>query len=240
MLYWFRIHPQIPGLGVLCDSLVKCITLVSWTPQEVCSLLCSTRHSVLIFLCVCVCVCVCGWVGEDIYRRWLVVFGFNTTLTAKVISWRSMTHMCFLAFSHKYLRNFSFQSHRLLFPHASAEVRGENTPERKVASTRDQTHNHQVISPKRSPLSHPGGAIYRRCSLVLLKPMTYVNMVLLGNKPLENMVGKGEIAHNKQFLLFSVFSNRLDNFLPFSSNLKLSSTNTFSLEESKICHLVMG
>ena len=27
-----------------------------------------------------------------------------------------------------------------------------------VASTGDQTHNHQVISPTRSPLSHPGGA----------------------------------------------------------------------------------
>ena len=33
---------------------------------------------------------------------WLVVLGFNATLTAKVISWRSMTHMCFLAFSHQY------------------------------------------------------------------------------------------------------------------------------------------
>ena len=33
---------------------------------------------------------------------WLVVLGFNTTLTAKVISWRSVTHMCFLAFSHQY------------------------------------------------------------------------------------------------------------------------------------------
>ena len=31
-----------------------------------------------------------------------------------------------------------FQSHRLLFSHASAEVRGENTPERKVASTWDR------------------------------------------------------------------------------------------------------
>ena len=50
-----------------------------------------------------------------------------------------------------------FQSHRLLFSHASAEVRGENTPERKVASTWDRTHNHQVMSPTRSPLSHPGG-----------------------------------------------------------------------------------
>ena len=33
---------------------------------------------------------------------WLVVLGFNTTLTAKIISWRSVTHMCFLAFSHQY------------------------------------------------------------------------------------------------------------------------------------------
>ena len=40
----------------------------------------------------------------------------------------------------------------------SAEVRGENTPERKVASTGDRTHNHQVMSPTRSLLSQPGGA----------------------------------------------------------------------------------
>ena len=32
-----------------------------------------------------------------------VVLGFNATLTAKVISWRSVTHMCFLAFSHQYV-----------------------------------------------------------------------------------------------------------------------------------------
>ena len=43
-----------------------------------------------------------------------------------------------------------------------------------------------------------------------------------GNKPFENTMGKGEIAHNEQFLLFPVFSTRLDNFLPFSSNLKLT------------------
>ena len=88
---------------------------------------------------------------------WLVVLEFNPTLTPKLISWRSVTHMCFLAFSHQYQNNFSFQSHRLLFSHASAEVRGETTPERKVASTGDRTHNQQVMSPTRSPLSQPGG-----------------------------------------------------------------------------------
>ena len=33
---------------------------------------------------------------------WLVVLGFHATKTAKVISWRSVTYMCFLAFSHQY------------------------------------------------------------------------------------------------------------------------------------------
>ena len=89
---------------------------------------------------------------------WLVVLGFNATLTAKVISWRLVTHMCFLAFSHQYQHNLSFQSHRLLYSHASAEVRGENTLERKVASTGDRTQNHEVMSPTGSPLGHSGGA----------------------------------------------------------------------------------
>ena len=63
----------------------------------------------------------------------------------------------------------------------------------------------------------------------------------LGNKPFENTVGKGEIARNEQFSLFpQCFYNHLDNFRAFSSNLKLSSANSFSLEDSKICHLVMG
>ena len=48
------------------------------------------------------------------------------------------------------------QSHRLLFSHALTEVRGENTPERKFASIGYRTHNRQVMSPTRSPLSHPG------------------------------------------------------------------------------------
>ena len=32
---------------------------------------------------------------------------------------------------------FSFEGHQLLFSHASTEVRGENMPERKFASTGD-------------------------------------------------------------------------------------------------------
>ena len=56
----------------------------------------------------------------------------------------------------------------------------------------------------------------------------------------ENTVGKGEIARNEQFLLFPVFSTRFNNLLSFPSNLKLLSANSFSLEESKNCHLGKG
>ena len=56
----------------------------------------------------------------------------------------------------------------------------------------------------------------------------------------ENTVENGEIAHEEQFLLFLVFSTRLKNFPPFSSNSKLSSAKSFSLDESKICCLGKG
>ena len=51
---------------------------------------------------------------------------------------------------------------QLFFPKPSTTFltcfcRGENLSERKFASTGDQTHKHQVMSPTCSPLSHPGG-----------------------------------------------------------------------------------
>ena len=50
----------------------------------------------------------------------------------------------------------SFQSHRLLFSHASAEVRGENTPERNFAPTRSRTHKHQVMMSDMLTTEPPG------------------------------------------------------------------------------------
>ena len=91
----------------------------------------------------------------------LVVWKFNATLTASVISRRSVTHMSFLAFSHQYQHEFlskatDYFSHR---DDALAEVTGENTPNRNFASTGSRTHNHQVMTPTRSPLGHSGGAL---------------------------------------------------------------------------------
>ena len=83
----------------------------------------------------------------------------------------------------------------------------------------------------------------------------------LKKKTLGNIVGKGEYASNQHFLFFpqcflstpkrisgfklytyflvcKIYAFNLDqskNF-PFSSSLKLLSTYSFSLEESKICH----
>ena len=39
---------------------------------------------------------------------WLVVLGFNATLTAKVISWRSLMHLCFLVFLSPVLTQLLF------------------------------------------------------------------------------------------------------------------------------------
>ena len=65
------------------------------------------------------------------------------------------THV-FPGFLTPVLTQIYFKSHRLLFSQASAEVTGENALERNFASTRSQTHNHQVMSLTCSPLSHPG------------------------------------------------------------------------------------
>ena len=71
--------------------------------------------------------------------------------------------------------------------------------------------------------------------LFVMRIKEQLNLVQWHIISFENTVGKGEIAHYEQFLLFSqCFLPVLDNFLPFSSNLNMSSANSFSLEESKI------
>ena len=60
------------------------------------------------------------------------------------------------------------------------------------------------------------------------------------NKSFENTSGKGEIALNEQFILFPRCFLLVQRALSFSSTSKLSSANSFSLEESKICRLEKG
>ena len=71
-------------------------------------------------------------------------------------------------------------------------------------------------------------------------PKQALIFMCLHHKSFENTVGKGKIARNQQFFLFPqcfLAIHSLASFLPFLSNLKLLSANSFSLEELKICRL---
>ena len=69
------------------------------------------------------------------------------------------------------------------------------------------------------------------CIQVSPFPKQTLVFTCLQYKSFENTVGKEEIARDEQFFLFSaVFSLLSLNFLAFSSNLKLSSANSFGLE----------
>ena len=60
-------------------------------------------------------------------------------------------------------------------------------------------------------------------------------------KSFENTVGKGENCSQRAISpIPTMFSAHLENFLPFSSKLKFSSANSFSLEECKICCMGRG
>ena len=91
----------------------------------------------------------------NVGRGWLLVgcTGFNATLTPIMVVGKASVFPGFLKLVLRQL----FQSHLLFFSHASAEVRGKNTQERKFTSTGYGSHNHQVMSPPCSPLSHQGG-----------------------------------------------------------------------------------
>ena len=146
------------------------------------------------------------------------------------------------------LTQISFQSHRLLFSHVSAELRGENTPERIFDSKRSRTHNHQVMSPTRSPLSHPGGAVKKEWS-----PLTYDSQ--RPSPPLNPFPNKPWVLHvysasplktlweKEKLLVTSNFSFSHSVLYPFrelyaiSSNFKIVVCKLFQNKESKICCL---
>ena len=56
-----------------------------------------------------------------------------------------VTHV-FSDFLTPVLTQLSFQSHQLLFSHASAEVRGENTLERKVSNSQPPGHEPDTLT----------------------------------------------------------------------------------------------
>ena len=165
---------------------------------------------------------------------------FSAILIAKVILWQSVTHV-FPGILTPMLTQLSFHSHWLPFAHASAVVRGKDTPKQKFASTGYLTHNHQALSPTCSPLRYRAGLCIVIAWLILTHSHTVTPFDAPGKQAFWKHCGKRRNCSQRAIFSFpTVFSTRLDNFLPFSSYLELSSAKSFSLEESKICRLVMG
>ena len=79
------------------------------------------------------------------------------------------------------------------------------------------------------------GGNERKVKDCLSEPFTKQVLVFtFCNRSLEHNVGKGKTARNDKFLLLPKRFLPFWRTLPFSSNLKLTSANSFSLEESKI------
>ena len=109
---------------------------------------------------------VCSRCLSKTLREKVGCIGFNATLTAEVITWQLVT-ICVSRLSHTCTNTTFFSKATDYFSHMLLQrLRGENTRERKVASTWDLTRNHQVMSPTCSPLSHPGGALREKEELL--------------------------------------------------------------------------
>ena len=91
------------------------------------------------------------------------------------------------------LTQLSFRSHPLLFSHVSAEVRGENTPVRKFASTGYRTHNHEfAFGQMASDVMGKSSGLFRARS-----DCTYVQSGLALHSPLNiSIVVKPRIRNN--------------------------------------------
>ena len=90
----------------------------------------------------------------------------------------------FLGFLTPVLTKLFFPKPPPTFPTCFCRDERRKYAGKKVASTGDRTRNHQVMSPTRSPLNHPGGAND------------------LGKEDFKNIAGKGETAGRQHFLLF--------------------------------------
>ena len=73
------------------------------------------------------------------------------------------------------------------------------------------------------------------CDTIIPFPNKPLFSCVCSSSLLKTLLEKEKFACNKQFSPFPKFSCHLKNFQPFSSNLKLSSAKSFSLDESKIC-----
>ena len=96
----------------------------------------------------------------DLFGWFLLVSGFKATLTAKVVSWWPVTHMCFPGFLTPVLTQLFFLKPQTTYLTCFCRGGRQKYPGKKFASTGDQTRNHQVMSPTSSQLSCLGSTTY--------------------------------------------------------------------------------
>ena len=133
----------------------------------------------------------------------LAVLGFNTTLTAEVISWRLVTHT-FPGFLTPVLTQLFFPKSPTTFLTSFCRRERRKYARKKVYLNRGSNSNHQVMSLTRSQLSHPGGLDEGDFELSLYH--TTPTCKNPDKKPLENIVEK--------MLITSIFSVSPQCYLP--------------------------
>ena len=90
----------------------------------------------------------------------------------------------------------------------------------KFAGERENAGNHNfLLFQQHYQRASFGSEITRDC-LEKRLPFPKQSLVFYVCSTSLKTLGKGEITGNEQFLLFPVFATHLENFLPFSSNLK--------------------
>ena len=147
---------------------------------------------------------------------WLFVLGFNATLTTKVTSWPSVTHMCFLAFSFQNCNTTFLSKATNYFSHMLLQKREAKIRRKKFASTGDRSHSHQVMSPTRSLLNHPGGAhnfVVRGYSSVIVCGQVYVRLCLpclraLSRPKLSNLSRELPLVRQGTLMIFRSWGQR--------------------------------
>ena len=83
-------------------QLISICRLLTCVPQLVWNEYTESWLVVLRFNVTLTATCVPQLVWNEYTESWSVVLRYNVNLTAKVTSWQSVTHMCFLAYSHQY------------------------------------------------------------------------------------------------------------------------------------------
>ena len=123
--------------------------------------------------------------------------------------------MCVSLLSHTSTNSTFLSKATNYFSHMLLQRWEAKIRRKDVASTRDQTHNHQVTSPTPSPLSHPGRAapVWASKRVKIIYP--FIQNLKTEKKHLENIVLEAENAAARIFCISHNLFNPCQNKFHF-------------------------